>query len=215
MATVSADSNEARNVLYGVAWDTYIKLRENPDNDHLRMTYDRGTLEIMAPSPAHGRFGSFIARIVDAWSEELDIPMVWLGDMTCKREDIEKGFEPDKCFYVQNEPRMWQKMEIDLTIDPPPDLAIEIEMSRSAMKKITSIYAAFGVPEVWRFDGQRLQVYVFVDGDYRSRESSLCFPTLPLEKVEELARQVGQVREQTLIRGFRQWVREKFAGEGT
>ena len=141
--------------------------------------------------------------------------VVRLRDMTCKREDIEKGFEPDNCFYVQNEPRMRQKLEIDLTVDPPPDLAIEIEVSRSAMQKITSIYAAFGVPEVWRFDGNKLQAYELIDGGYQPRESSLEFPQLPLEKVEELARQVGQVRELTLIGGFRRWVREKFADEGT
>ena len=95
------------------------------------MTYDQGTLEIMAPSPAHGRYGNIIAKVIDIWSDERDIPIVCLGDMTCKREDIEKGFEPDHCFYVQNEPRMWQKMDLDLAIDPPPDLAIEIEMSRT------------------------------------------------------------------------------------
>ncbi len=213
MATVLPPQSESRTVLYGVPWHTYVELRENPDNDHLHMTYDRGTLEIMSPSPAHGRYGYIIGKVIDAWSDELDIPIVCLRDMTCKREDIEKGFEPDNCFYVQNEPQMWQKMEIDLTIDPPPDLAIEIEMTRSAIKKITSIYAAFGVPEVWRFDGSKLQAYELIEGGYRPRETSLCFPGLPLEKAEELARQVGQVREQTLIRGFRQWVREKFGRE--
>jgi Uma2 family endonuclease len=215
MATVSPAQSESRPVLYGVAWHTYVELRENPENDHLRMTYDRGTLEIMAPSAAHGRYGNIIAKAIDAWSDELDIPIVCLGDMTCKREDIERGFEPDKCFYVQCEPQMWQKMEVDLMVDPPPDLAIEIEMTRSAIKKITSIYAAFGVPEVWRFDGNMLQAYELIEGDYQPRESSLCFPRLPLKKVEELARQVGQVRERALIRGFRQWVRETFAGEGS
>ena len=215
MATVSPAQSESRTVLYGVPWRTYVELRENPDNDHFRMTFDRGTLEIMVPSVAHGRFGYIIGKVIDAWSDELDIPIVCLRDMTCKREDIEKGFEPDNCFYVQNEPRMWQKLEIDLTVDPPPDLAIEIEVSRSAMQKITSIYAAFGVPEVWRFDGNKLQAYELIDGGYQPRESSLEFPQLPLEKVEELARQVGQVRELTLIRGFRRWVREKFADEGT
>jgi len=166
----------------------------------------------MAPSPAHGRYGYIIARIIDAWSEELDIPIVFLGDMTCQRKDIEKGFEPDHCFYVQNEPRMWQKLEVDLEVDPPPDLAIEIDMSRSSMKKITSIYAAFGVPEIWRFDGHRLQAHELVEGVYQPRGSSLCFPELPMEKVEELARRVGQVRERALIRGFRRWVRETFSG---
>ncbi len=215
MATVSLSQPESRTVLYGVAWRTYVELRENPDDDHLHMTYDRGTLEIMAPSAAHGRYGHIIGNVIDAWSDELDIPIVCLRDMTCKREDIEKGFEPDNCFHVQNEPRMWQKLEIDLAVDPPPDLAIEIDISRRAAQKITSIYAAFGVPEVWRFDGHRLQVHEFLEGGYQPRESSLCFPELPMEKVEELARQIGQVRERTLIRGFREWVREKFAGEGS
>jgi len=212
MATVSEPQSESRAVLYGIAWDIYVKLRENPDNDHLRMTYDRGTLEIMAPSPAHGRYGHIIARIIDAWSEELDLPIVFLGDMTCQREDIEKGFEPDQCFYVQNEPRMWQKLEVDLAVDPPPDLAIEIDMSRRSAKKITSVYAAFGVPEVWRFDGEHLRVYEFIEGTYELREASLCFPQLRLEKVEAIARRVGQVRERTLIREFRRSVRETFRG---
>ncbi|MGO9111712.1 MAG: Uma2 family endonuclease [Thermoguttaceae bacterium] len=213
MATVAPIPVEARNVLYGIPWNTYMELRENPENYHLRMTYDRGTLEIMAPSPAHERYGIIIAKVIDVWTEELNIPICCLGEMTCKREDIEKGFEPDKCFYVQNEPQMWQKMEIDLTIDPPPDLAIEIEMTRSTIKKITSIYAAFGVPEVWRFDGNKLQAYALIEGGYRLLESSSCFPGLPLEKVEELAGQVGQVREIALIRGFRHWVRETFGQE--
>ena len=211
MATVSPIQSESRTVLYGVPWRTYVELRDNPDNDHLHMTYDRGTLEIIAPSAAHGRFGSFIAMTIMAWSEELEIPICCLEDMTCKREDVEKGFEPDKCFYVQNEPRMWQKLEVDLTVDPPPDLAIEIEIPRSAIQQIASIYAAFGVPEVWRFDGNRLQAYELIEGGYQPRESSLCFPRLPLQKVEELARQVGQVRELTLIRGFRRWVRETYS----
>lgn len=202
--------SETSTVLYGIAWQTYVKLREIPENYHLRMTYDQGTLEIMAPSIAHGRFGNIIAKAIDAWAGERDIRIVCLGDLSCKRQDIKKGFEPDHCFYVQNERRMWQKMKIDFTVDPPPDLAIEIEMSHSAIKKITSIYAAFGVPEVWRFDGNRLQVYELVGGEYQSRPRSLCFPDLPLKKVEELARQVGRVREQTLISRFRRMIRKTF-----
>ena len=213
MGTVSPAQPEPRTVLTGVAWSTYAELREIPENYHLRMTYDRGTLEITVPSLARHRYGMIIAKVIDAWADELDIPIVCFADMTCMRKDIEKGFEPDSCFYVQNKPQMWQKMEIDLTVDPPPDLAIEIEMSRSAIKKITSIYGAFGVPEVWRFDGSKLRAYELFEGGYRLRESSLAFPRLPLEKVEELARQVGHVREQALIREFRRWVREKFGAD--
>ena len=171
-------------MLYGVPWQTYVELRENPENDHLRMTYDRGTLEIMSPSATTKDSRQSSPWSIATWTEELDIPVRSLGQMTCKREDIEKGLEPDDCFYVQNEPRMWHKMEIDLAVDPPPDLAIEVEMSRSSVKKMP-IYAALGVPELWRYDGQILRIYELVDGQYQSREASACFPNFPVAKVEE------------------------------
>ena len=213
MATVARLQAETRNVMYGIPWNTYVELRENPDNYHLRMTYDRGTLEIMSPSANHEGFSSIIALAIATWTQELDIPIRSLGQMTCKREDLEKGLEPDKCFYVQGEPRMWNKMDVDLAVDPPPDLAIEVEISRSSVKKMP-IYAALGVPELWRHDGQILRIYELSDGQYQSRETSICFPNFPVAKAEEILQQIGKVRETALMRGFRQWVREKFVEKG-
>jgi Uma2 family endonuclease len=214
MATVSPPPSESRTVLNGVPWRTYVELRENPDNDHLHMTYDRGTLEIMSPSAHHGGFSAIIALTIAAWTDELDIPVRSLGQMTCQREDLARGLEPDKCFYVQSEPRMWNKIDVDLAVDPPPDLAIEVETSRSSVQKMP-IYAALGVPELWRYDGQILRIYELVDGQYQSREASACFPNFPVAKVEEVLRQIGKVRETMLMRGFRQWVQENFVDEGT
>ncbi len=196
-------------VLRGVPWQTYARLRKLPDNYHLRMTYDRGTLEIMSPSPQLEGSASIIARLVAVWTEELNIPIRSLGEMTCSRRDIERGFEPDKCYYVQNEPRMWDKMDIDLSVDPPPDLAIEVEISRSSVNKL-EIYAAFGVPELWRLDRHRLRVYELVEGEYRPRESSLCFPQLPLTQLQRILDRIGKARETELIRGFRAWVRKTY-----
>jgi Uma2 family endonuclease len=196
-------------LLYGVPWHTYVDLRDLPENYHLRMNYDRGTLEIMSPSNKHEKGTSILARLIEAWTEELNIGLCSLGQTTCRREDIERGFEPDKCYYVQNEPRMWEKDELDFTVDPPPDLAIEVDVSRSSVDKM-SIYAAFGVPELWRVDRGRLQAYEFVAGEYRPRESSLCFPQLPLAEVQRVLDQIGKVPETELIRGFRAWVRENF-----
>ena len=213
MATVARLQAETRNVMYGIPWNTYVELRENPENYHLRMTYDRGTLEIMSPSANHEGFSSIIALAIATWTQELDIPIRSLGQMTCKREDLEKGLEPDKCFYVQGEPRMWNKMDVDLAVDPPPDLAIEVEISRSSVKKMP-IYAALGVPELWRHDGQILRIYELSDGQYQSRETSICFPNFPVAKAEEILQQIGKVRETALMRGFRQWVREKFVEKG-
>lgn len=104
---------------------------------------------------------------------------------------------------------MWDKMEIDFTIDPPPDLAIEVDISRSSLDKM-AIYAALGVPELWRVDRRRLRVYGLVDGDYQPRESSLCFPQLPMAELQRLLDQIGKVRDTELLSGFRKWVRENF-----
>jgi len=200
---------EGRTVLRGVPWRTYAKLRKLPENYHLHMTYDRGTLEITSPSPRHEGIASIIARLIAVWTEELNIPIRSLGEMTCSREDIDRGFEPDKCYYVQNEPRLWNKMDIDLSVDPPPDLAVEEEICRSSVNKL-EIYASFGVPEMWRLDRRRLQVYELVEGGYHPRKSSICFPQLPLSQLQRVLGRLGKVRETELIRGFRAWVRKNF-----
>jgi Uma2 family endonuclease len=105
MASV-AQPPEASNVLYDVAWQTYIELREKPENYHLRMTFDEGALEIMSPSLRHEGYARDIDLIIGEWTEEQDIPIRGLRQMTCKREDLAKGLEPDDCYYIQNEPRM-------------------------------------------------------------------------------------------------------------
>ena len=213
MATATLVPAEQRNVLWGVDWQTYLHLRNLPENDGLRMTYDRGRLEIMSPSPRHEGFAHILGRLIDTWTEELNIPILGLRTMTCKREDIERGFEPDNCYYVQNEPRMWDKTDVDFLVDPPPDLALEIEITRGLVGKM-AIYESFGVPELWQFDGRKLQVYELADdGHYRARQSSLCFPTLPMAEVEQTVRQAGKVHETDLVRGFREWVRRTFTRE--
>ncbi len=189
----------------------YVELRDNPDNDHLRMTYDEGTLEIMSPSARHGGFAHIIALIISEWTNELDIPIRGLRDMTCRRADLKKGLEPDNCYYVRNEPLMWDKPNVDLAVDPPPDLAIEIEVTQTSVTKMP-IYAALGVPELWRYDGKILRIYELVAGQYQSREASACFPKFPVAKAEEVLRQVANVHETTLMRGFRKWVRQCFPG---
>jgi Uma2 family endonuclease len=210
MATVSSVSHESRNVLYEVPWRTYIELRENPENYHLRMTYDRGALEIMSPSARHEGYARYIDLVIVVWTEELGIPCRGLRQMTCKREDLAKGLEPDDCYYVQNEAKVRSKVEIDFAVDPPPDLAVEVEVSRSSVKK-APIYAALGVGELWRYDGKSLRIFELVGGQYQSREGSVCFPNFPVAKAEEVIRHIGDVDDTTFIRSFRRWVRNTFA----
>ena len=210
MATVSLVSHESYNVLYEVPWRTYIELRERPENYHLRMTYDRGTLEIMSPSARHEGYARYIDLVIGVWTEERNIPCRGLRQMTCKRADLEKGLEADDCYYVQSEAKVRNKVEIDFAVDPPPDLAVEVEVSQSSVKK-APIYAALGVRELWRYDGAILRIFELIGGQYVSRAGSVFFPDFPVAKAEEAIKQIGEVDDTTFKRNFRRWVRKTFA----
>ena len=127
--------------------------------------------------------------------------------MTCRREDLERGLEPDNCYYVHHAATMRAKDELDLSTDPPPELAIEIDISRSTLVKL-SLYAAMGVPEVWRYDGRSLQVYRHDSaGRYEPHSASGIFPGFPTAEAERVVRQTGEVSEIVLIKAFRESLR--------
>ncbi len=207
MATVEAVSAERRFLLYGVPWRTYLELRDLPENEHVHMTYDEGTLEMMSPSRTHAQYASLIDHLLYAWAEERGIDIESCRDMTCKREDLQRGFEPDNCYYVAHEAAVRHKNELDFTVDPPPDLAIEIDLGRGGRRKL-AIYAGFRVPEVWWFDGHTLQIFVLgPDGRYEERPASTAFPGLPLRKLEGVLETMGMEGQMALVRSFRDWVR--------
>ena len=142
---------------------------------------------------------------------EFDIPMHSGGSTTLKDELIEKGLESDKCFWIQNERRMRGKKTFAIRRDPPPDLALEIEVTRSALDRM-GIYAALRIPEVWRSDGQVLHVHhLSANGKYREKPQSLAFPFLPIKKLVEFLKRAESVDETTLMRSFRDWVRTEIA----
>ncbi len=134
--------------------------------------------------------------------------------MTIRRSLLERGFEPDNCYYVQHEPQMWNKKNIRFRTDPPPDLAIEVEVTRKLLNKM-AIYAAFRVPELWSWRGDELKVYeITQEGEYVARESSLCFPAFPIAKTQEIVRQLCAAHEADLILSFRDWVCENVKSRG-
>jgi len=195
-------------VLHEVSWKLYRKLRKMPENRHIRMTYDRGELEIMSPSRVHESIALLLGSLIDVWAIELDVAVAGCRTMTIRRADLKRGFEPDNCYYVQHEPQMRDEKKIDFKTDPPPDLAIEVEVSRKLLKK-AGIYASFGVPELWFWSGSTLKVLeLSPEGEYIPRETSICFPTFPIAKAEDIVRQLGTVHETDLILSFRDWVRD-------
>jgi Uma2 family endonuclease len=199
-----------RFVFRDADWKMYQDMLEALGDRPIRLTYDRGRLELMTLSHGHERSSELVGQFVQVLTDELDMPKQSGGSATFNREDLDRGLEPDKCCYLENEPRVRDKDEIDLTIDPPPDLAIEVDVSRSSLNRM-GIYAAFRVPEVWLNDGKTLEVHQLTDGHYVRSERSRYFPFLPLSEVVAFLHRRTQMEETQLVRSFRLWVREQIA----
>jgi Uma2 family endonuclease len=196
-------------ILENVTWLTYERLLADlVGSCALRLTYDRGVLEITRPTLEHERLNRTLAQLVEVVAEELEIEIENLGSSTFRREDLERGFEPDSCFYVRNVEAVRGKRRLDLTKDPPPDLVIEIEITSHSINKM-SIYAQMGVPEVWRYDGKTLQIDVLEKAAYLSSDSSLAFPILTVEAVADFLERSGTSTRLTFLKSLRDWVRQQ------
>lgn len=206
-AAITAPSN--RMILRGVSWSTYQGLiRDLESEPGKRLTYDQGTLEIMVPLPPHERYKSRLSRMVEVTTEETETEIASLSSTTWSREDLQKGLEPDSCYYIQNEQAVRGKDDIDLTQDPPPDLAIEVDNTSSSINRM-GIYAALGVPEVWRFDGESLTIFRLVGGEYAPQEQSEVLPLLQRGDILRFLQASQTMGETSWVREFRKWVREK------
>src|SRR5262249_29254374 len=149
-------TQEQRVTLHCVSWAAYVGIGEFLRDQPIRLTYSHGSLEIMTLSLEHERAKKLLARLVEALTEEFNVPAECGGSTTCRREDLERGLEPDECYWNEHQAQMRGKPNFDPETDPPPDLAIEVEITRSVLNRL-GIYAALGVPEVWRYDGQTIQ----------------------------------------------------------
>src|SRR5436190_9852523 len=180
MATVVSQT-ERLVILEGVTWDTYERLiTEHGERSGTRFTYDEGVLQIMVVSSQHEKPNRTLAVLVEVLAEEWRIDIERLGSMTCKRKDLQKGFEPDSCFYIQHAEAVSGKQKIDLKFDPPPDLTIEVDITSDSLNRLP-IFAAVGIPEVWRFDGTSLTIFRLEAGRYLETSNSLAFPALTAE----------------------------------
>jgi Uma2 family endonuclease len=196
-----------RVLLENISWQTYQSLlKDFEQQPAMRLTYDQGKLEIKMPLDPHESYKKLLGRLVEALTEELGIEVRSLGSRTCDRKDLARGLEPDQCYYIQNEQAVWDKAQIDLAVDPPPDLAIEIDMSSSSLNRL-SIYADLGVPEVWRYDGAALTIYRLEAQNYQPCDRSFAFPPLTTSDLERFLELKKTTRENALIRLFRDWIR--------
>jgi Uma2 family endonuclease len=173
-------------VFHDVTWDDYEAMLRIVGERSIRVTYDQGTMELFVASFGHNSDAYLLGRMVDMLTEELEINMEGGGTTTHKRQDLDKGAEPDKCYWLRdNARRVRGKRSLDFNVDPVPDLIIEVNVTRSSLDRI-KIFAAMGVPEVWRSEGRTLQfLHLQANGTYRRRTTSRNFPTLSASSVAQ------------------------------
>ncbi len=198
---------ENRVILKGVSWSTFKALLADVGDDRAwRIAYDRGVLEIRMPLEEHEEPKRLIESFVEAIVDELEIELRSLGSLTLEREELTRAVEPDSCFYIQNE-SLVRGRNINLPNDPPPDLVLESDYTNSSVNK-DAIYAALGVPELWRYRRVSLQVYQLIEGKYEMCDRSLAFPFLPVAEIPGLIEQSRTIGQRAAVRLFRQRIRE-------
>jgi Uma2 family endonuclease len=212
MATVELQIQpEQRVLLRGVPWETYVTLRDLECNNHVFMTYDRGTLELMSPSGQHDNVKKLLGQLVEAFATELNIPRRSFGSTTWRKSDLFKGLEADECYYIRNHRLVSLRAEVELGREPPPDLAIEVGVHHGDVNKM-AIYAALGIGEVWYWRDGALQAHVLEEnGQYVAREMSWNLPMLRVKELERFLDVEQALDESAWLNSFRAWVRERFA----
>jgi Uma2 family endonuclease len=207
IAPVTSSKQETQYiVMVGVTWHTYQALLKDLGNHRSsRLVYDKGNLEIIMPSGLHETLNRLIALLITTLVDELDLRIKNYGSTTLDREDLEQGAEPDSCFYIQNIDRVLGKI-LNLETDPPPDLAIEVDITRSSRRRF-GVYLQLQIPEVWRYTKRGIEIYQFVEGEYQACEFSPTFPIISGAVLMQFIQLATEEDDITVIRAFRQWIR--------
>ena len=194
-----------------VSWETYEKLLSDDEGRRVpRLTYDQGVLELVTPSMPHEEDARTITRIVDLVAANLRIPIRSVGSTTFRRKDLERGFEPDASFYIQNEERIRGQQVVDLSVDPPPDIVLEMEVSRSAIDKL-GLFASMGISEVWRCAGQRVFVFILdrERDSYRESTHSLALSVLSSDVLTSFLAESRTTLSPDWFQAVSDWARER------
>jgi Uma2 family endonuclease len=198
---------EERFVLHDVSWETYEQLLKNYESRSVpRFTYDQGNLEIMSPSIPHEEAREALILLVNMICEVRELDVRGLGSTTHKRADLLKGVEPDACFYIQNVESITGKHELDLTVSPPADLVIEIDISSPSIAKLP-IYSALGVPEVWWFANAEIKFLRLGKEQYAVVNESIVLPRVLAQDVTRFVNEAGTVKRPQWLRSAREWTR--------
>ena len=193
-------------ILTDVPWEEYEQLLADlGDRPGTRITYDNGRLEVMSPSLFHEMYKDLVLSIAFILAQESNTTFESRGSTTFKQDWTRKGAEPDTCFYTQNAVRILGKRKIDLTIDPPPDIVVEIDVSHESMRKL-QFYAGLGVPELWLYDERSARIYVLTNASYAEVSFSPTFPILTSDVLSRVLEQSKTEGQTGAINSFREWL---------
>ncbi|MDZ8185872.1 MAG: Uma2 family endonuclease [Nostoc sp. ChiSLP02] len=202
---------ETRDVLQNISWQTFkAMLADMGCERNKRLAYDNGIVEIMNPLMPHENSNRLIEGFVLVLCEEFGLEVKSAGSLTMTRDDLEQAAEPDSSFYIQNEFLVRNKENIDLNIDPPPDLLLEVEYSKSKINKLI-LYAAMGVPEFWRYNGTVLRIYTLNNGQYSQSETSPTFAPVLVTEIPRFIQESKKIGQIAATRAFRSWVRQQMS----
>jgi len=200
---------EVTLTLYGVSWETYEDLLEAVgESPALRISYNEGVVQIMTISFEHEFFAECISQLVGLVRSVLRIKILFFGRATMKKQEKLKGAEPDACFYVESAAAIGNKIRIDLNSDPPPDIVVETDIHHDSQSKLP-IYAALGVPEVWRFDGKALMIHLLDNGQYVEAPRSEQLPIISGEILTRFLARAQSEDQDEALRAFEDWLREQ------
>ena len=200
-------------IFYEASWNDYEQLLAQLGEGYaVRVSYDEGRLEIVSPSPKHEKYKDLLLHLARCVANETGGDMESLGSTTFKRERRAQGAEPDACFYVQHAAAVIGKDTIDLDVDPPPDVVVEIDIAHRSTGKF-SIYAGLGVPEIWRYDGRKAQIYRLQEQGYVETATSDAFPVLTGEVLSQFIEKGKTVGQSAALQWLREWLRTRRPGK--
>lgn len=199
---------EKRVTFYNLSWRSYKQIIEAlGDKRASRLTYYQGILEIVTPLEAHESASDRIGILIHILTEELNLNIKSMASTTLNKPELKIGAEPDKCYYIQNEPIVRGKV-VNLASDPPPDLIVEIDITHTDINK-NQLYQEMGAPELWRYNGKNLIIYLLKEGKYQESENSFTFPVLTKSVIYEFLDSCNTQGESQTKRAFRTWVKKQ------
>lgn len=209
MTTIETLPRGASLVFPYTCWEDYeYVLKELEERPRFRVHYYKGKLTVMSPLPEHEEYKDTIFRLICALAEELDIDLETRGSATFRRRIKESGVEPDACFYVQHAQHLIGQRTIDLDIDPPPDVAVEIDNTTDSNEKF-KIYAALSVPELWLYDKAEMFFYQLKNVSYTEIKKSKAFPVLKPETLANFIEESKTIGQTATLKAFRKWIKKE------